>query len=353
MAFEHQVIRVKGSPFERGVAYGEQAKERILRTLSLYQGMVAANAHLDWESAKKVALRFEESIKGYFPDAIDEMKGIAQGADLTYEDVLALNCRSELMFALPDGCTAISYPPETTADGHTVLTQTWDWLLSARACTVVLEIDQAPLPRILMVVEAGMIGGKGLNEDGIGVTLNALSVGKGQVGVPLHVMYRKILSSKLLSDAIECVGRCQRAGAGNFNIGSACGIVASVEYSPDNFSVMMSEGEPLCHANHYLSPLFIADDKLKFQLADTFVRYNRAQVLTQGKRGFTIKTMFDVMSNHDNFPDSLCSHPDPRDPDMLRMCTVYAVAFDLNDRVLWVTNGNACEGPAYPFRFTA
>ena len=229
MAFEHQVIRVKGSPFERGVAYGEQAKERILRTLSLYQGMVAANAHLDWESAKKVALRFEESIKGYFPDAIDEMKGIAQGADLTYEDVLALNCRSELMFALPDGCTAISYPPETTADGHTVLTQTWDWLLSARACTVVLEIDQAPLPRILMVVEAGMIGGKGLNEDGIGVTLNALSVGKGQVGVPLHVMYRKILSSKLLSDAIECVGRCQRAGAGNFNIGSACGIVASVE----------------------------------------------------------------------------------------------------------------------------
>ena len=116
---------------------------------------------------------------------------------------------------------------------------------------------------------------------------------------------------------------------------------------------MMSEGEPLCHANHYLSPLFIADDKLKFQLADTFVRYNRARVLTQGKRGFTVKTMFDVMSNHDNFPDSLCSHPDPRDPDMLRMCTVYAVAFDLNDRVLWVTNGNACEGPAYPFRFSA
>ena len=38
MAFEHQVIRVKGSPFERGVAYGEQDKERILRTLSLYGG---------------------------------------------------------------------------------------------------------------------------------------------------------------------------------------------------------------------------------------------------------------------------------------------------------------------------
>ena len=353
MSFEHLVIRIKGSPIERGRAYGKQAKERIQKSINLYTQMFEGNAHVSWDQAKKLALQFEDCIKEYFPELIDEMKGIAEGAGLSYEDILTLNCRSEIMFALPDGCTAVSYPPQATANNHTVLTQTWDWLIQARPCTVVVEIDQAPLPKILMVAEAGMVGGKGLNEDGIGVTLNALSVGKGQVGVPLHVMYRKILSSKLLSDAIECVGRCQRAGAGNFNIGSACGIVASVEYSPDNFSVMMSEGEPLCHANHYLSPLFIADDKLKFQLADTFVRYNRARVLTQGKRGFTVKTMFDVMSNHDNFPDSLCSHPDPRDPDMLRMCTVYAVAFDLNDRVLWVTNGNACEGPAYLFRFSA
>ena len=353
MSFEHQVIRVKGTPFERGLAYGTQAKERIERCMAFYQKLLFAHAHLDWDNAKKTALRFEPSIKDYFPEAIEEMKGIAQGAGLTYEDILALNCRSEIMFALPDGCTAVSYPPETTADRHTVLTQTWDWVIDARACTVVLEIDQAPLPRILMVAEAGMVGGKGLNEDGIGVTLNALSVGKGQIGVPLHIMYRKILSSKLLSDAIECVSRCTRAGAGNFNIGSACGIVSSVEFSPDNFAVTMSEGEPLCHANHYLSPIFLADDKLKFQLADTFVRYNRARVLTQGKRDFTILKMFDVMSNHANFPDSLCSHPDPRDPEMMRFCTIYAVAFDLTERVLWVTNGNACEGPAYPFRFSA
>ena len=352
MSFEHLVIRVSGSALERGRQYGEKAKDRIAKSIELYSNMFEANAHLSWEKAKEVAKQFEGAIKAYFPEAIEEMQGIAQGASLTYEDILALNCRSEIMFALPDGCTAISYPPQSTADGHTVLTQTWDWLIEARPCTVVVEIDQSPLPRLLMVAEAGMVGGKGLNEDGIGVTLNALSVGKGQVGVPLHIIYRKILSSKLLSDAIECVSRCQRAGAGNFNIGSTCGIVASVEYSPDNFAVTMSEGKPLCHTNHYLSPLFIVQDKLKFQLADTFVRLNRARVRTQNHPPFTLKEMFDVMTDHVNFPDSLCSHPDPRDPAMMRFCTVYAVMFDLTDRVLWVTNGNACEGPAYPFRFS-
>lgn len=352
MSFEHLIIRVSGAPFDRGEQYGQKAKERILKCIDLYSSMFEANAHLDWEKAKELAKQFEPAIKNYFPELIEEMRGIAQGAGLTYEDILALNCRSEIMFALPDGCTAISYPPEATINGHTVLTQTWDWLGEARPCTVVVEIDQTPLPRLLMVAEAGMVGGKGLNEDGIGVTLNALSVGKGQIGVPLHIIYRKILSSKLISDAIECVSKCTRAGAGNFNIGSACGIVSSVEYSPDNFAVTMSEGKPLCHTNHYLSPLFIGQDKLKFQLADTFVRYNRARVRTQNHGPFSLKDMFDVMTDHANFPDSLCSHPDPRDPAMSRFCTVYAVMFDLTERVLWVTNGNACEGPAYPFRFS-
>ena len=353
MSFEHLVIRIKGSPIERGRAYGKQAKERIQKSINLYTQMFEGNAHVSWDQAKKLALQFEDCIKEYFPELIDEMKGIAEGAGLSYEDILTLNCRSEIMFALPDGCTAVSYPPQATANNHTVLTQTWDWLIQARPCTVVVEIDQAPLPKILMVAEAGMVGGKGLNEDGIGVTLNALSVGKGQIGVPLHIIYRKILSSKLITDAFEAVSRCKRAGSGNFNIGGACGIVSSVEFSPDDFAITMSEGKPLCHTNHYLSPLFIGKDKLKIQLGDTFVRYNRARVRTQEHGPFTFKDMFEVMTDHANFPDSLCSHPDPRDPEMARFCTVYAVIFDLDERVLWVTNGNACEGPAYPFRFSA
>lgn len=353
MSFQHQFIRLEGSARERGLTYGKVARERIARCLNFYKKFFKAHVNLDWEEAKALALQFKPDIEAYFPETLVEMQSIAEGAGVNFEDILALNCRSEILFALPDGCTAVSFPPQATRDGNTVLAQTWDWLEPARDCTVVLEVNQAPLPRILMVAEAGMVGGKGINEDGIGVTLNALSVGKGRIGVPLHVMYRKILSAAILTDAIDAVTQAKRGGCGNFNIGSACGIVSYVEFTPDDFAIEMSEGEPLCHTNHYLSPLFIKEDALKRAISDSFVRLNRVRVLTKGQKGYHVDSILNVFCDHSNFPDSVCSHPDPNDPEMMRMCTIYAVVFDLTRREIWVTNSNPCQGPAYPFRFSS
>ena len=184
MSLNHPIIRLKGSAYERGVAYGKAAKKQILHSLQTYRTLFACHANMTWEQALDCAKAFEKDFLEYLPQAQDEMKGIAEGADVTYGDILALNCRSELMFALPDGCSTLAVLPESSRDGDTYLAQTWDWIMPARASTVILDIDQSPAPRILMVAEAGMIGGKGLNDKGIGVTLNALSIGRGRIGVP-------------------------------------------------------------------------------------------------------------------------------------------------------------------------
>lgn len=348
MALNHLVIQLSGTPFERGVQYGTVAKTQIEHSIETYRTLFAEHASLSWQGAVAAAHAFEPEIAAYLPDALEEMKGIAQGCGLSYDDILTLNCRSEIMFARPDGCSVVAVLPESSVDGHTYLGQTWDWIMPARASTVVLEVDQSPLPKILMVAEAGMVGGKGLNSAGIGVTLNALSVGHGRVGVPLHVMYRAILNSTLISDAMDKVFQCKRAGAGNFTIASAEGLAFCVEYSPENFDALSSAGEPICHTNHYLSPLFIEHDQLKTQLSDSYVRLNRLIRRTKPLAGkLDAQRLLEVFSDHANCPDSVCSHEDMHDAPARRFCTIYAVVMDLNERAMWVTNGYPCEEPAY------
>ena len=119
-----------------------------------------------------------------------------------------------------------------------------------------------------------MVGGKGLNSEGISICLNATSVGKGKIGVPLHLMMRKVLDSSLATEAIKAVSMLPRAGSGAFNIATRSGFEMVIEFSPDQFDVIMSQGEPLIHTNHYLSPLIAPQDKAKSFIPSTFTRYN-------------------------------------------------------------------------------
>ena len=52
-----------------------------------------------WAEAKAGAERFIPAILEADPRYMEEMKGIAQGAAVELLDVLAINCRSELLYA--------------------------------------------------------------------------------------------------------------------------------------------------------------------------------------------------------------------------------------------------------------
>jgi isopenicillin-N N-acyltransferase-like protein len=340
--FQH--IRVDGTPYLRGKQYGSAASEKIGLCLRLYRELFEAYASLRWEEATAKALLFEPFIREYLPEAAEEMRGLAEGAGADYLDILALNCRSELMFALPDGCTSAVIPPAASADGKPYLAQTWDWLKPAQDRCVVLELHQEPLPTLLMVCEAGFIGGKGVNGAGLGCGLNALGIGRGRLGVPLHVLYRGIMNSVKISDAIEAVSGAARAGCGNFLIGAAEGLVMHLEFTPENFDVRMAGKQALAHANHYLSPLFMGQDTLKGMFPCSFPRLHRMGARLDEEQGrLSRELLLDILADHVNFPDSVCSHEDPRDARWSRYCTVYGLFIDLAGRALWVSQGNPCE----------
>lgn len=337
-------IELDGKPYDRGLKYGREASEAIKRNIDFYSGIFKKNSSIDWDKAQQLSQKFVPVIEKNYPEALEEMKGVADGSGRKLSEIVALNCRSEVLFANADACTCVLIPAERAQDGHVLLGQTWDWLNTARPNSVVLRLKQEGKPTILMVCEAGLIGGKGLNSEGLAVGLNATSVGKGQIGMPLHLMMRQILNSSLPTEAIKSVSSVRRAGSGTFNVVTRNNNVMMIEFSPMKFDVIMSRGEPLVHTNHYLSPLIAPDDTVKNFIPSTFTRLNTAEKrLAETKSPIGMSELMLLLSDHENYPESICYHEDPRIIGE-RYCSVYGMAADVTAGKLWVSIGNPCEG---------
>jgi isopenicillin-N N-acyltransferase-like protein len=199
-------IRVEGSARERGREHGDQARERVRRSIAGYAATFAHYAGWDWATVTAAAARFEAPIAAFHPASVEEMRGIAEGAGVRFADVLALNVRTEVMFAakareygaaarVPVECTAVAALGGASGGGRTLVAQNWDWLLHALETVVVLEVEQPDAPSFVTVVEAGLLAKMGMNGAGLGVATNALvsADDQGRPGVPYHVVLRALL----------------------------------------------------------------------------------------------------------------------------------------------------------------
>jgi hypothetical protein len=105
-------------PRERGITYGTTCRERIRATINFYRFIFQAEGGLDWPRALNTAAGFAEPIELYDPDIMEEIRGIAQGAKVPLNEILAINTRSELLFLITSGagspkpcCTSLAAVP--------------------------------------------------------------------------------------------------------------------------------------------------------------------------------------------------------------------------------------------------
>lgn len=344
----HLYIKMSGSPYERGLQYGTQAKELIHKLIEEYKLLFDKENHIAWETAYKKAAAFEEPIRSFRPDLIEEMKGIADGAEIDLQTVLVLNCRSEIMFTdIPsneDACTVIGVPPEVSKTGHTLLAQNWDWWTVGEGTTVILEVEQEGYAKSLIVTEAGLVGGKGLNEYGVALSMNAMSVNGGKIGVPLQVVLRAALSCSTVPKAIDCIAKCPRAGCACVGLASWDGELVMVEYAPNDLDILLCDGKALCHTNHWQSlKMILGPEARNYSYISTFTRLDRARRLTKDKKKLTPKKLFAILSDHAGYPDGICRHDDPDLPYYHCHSSLWSMVIDTVTRTLYITDGTPCR----------
>lgn len=362
-------IVLSGPPYERGRQYGEAARERIARARTMYAEVFAHRVGLDWQEAVRRALTYERAIGEFSPVCLEEMHGLSKGADIAWGDVMAINARSELMYAHAGGvsaaaalsgeCTSFAVLPEASANHHTLVGQNWDWLPFALDTAVVLEVHRDDLPSYITVAEAGHFAKVGFNAAGLGVCTNTLVSTRdfGAGGVPYHSVLRTLMDATTISNAIRTIYAAPRALSANYLLAHSDGQAVNVETTSGDASgvhAFLPENGLLVHGNHFLAPDFAPLDARVAQHPDTIFRVDtmrRGLVAAGG--AVSIAQAQATLRDHRNLPEAVCSHPDPLKNALESRTTVISIIADLDVGELWMTPGPPCQSEYRHLSFSA
>lgn len=354
-------VRVEGTALQRGRQYGEETRDRVRISIDAYREVFNRYTGWDWPKVIEEAVRFRQPIAAFRPSYLDEVRGIADGAGVAEEDILAINVRTEVMFAakarLVDGsvrsvgeCSAFAVVPDESSNGHTLIGQNWDWLLHSFETVVVLEANQEEAPSFVTVVEAGLLAKTGLNSSGLGVCTNALVTkdDAGLPGIPFHIILRALLDCENLPDALVALQAGFRSSSANYMVATSEGTAVDIEAAPGDFSrlfLQFPEKGVLLHTNHFTSDRFEGSDVSMWVMPDSPFRLDRLAREVGKLDKLSVDAIQRLLADHTNHPSGICCHPDARLDLYDQGATVASVIMDLEDRIMWLADGQPCTNP--------
>lgn len=345
-------VTLTGTPYERGYYYGEVCRDEIHISVKNYKELFWFRKQLSWERALVLAREYLPAIRELDESYIEEMQGIADGAGLAFDEVLAINARTELLHTSvavaaeeDQECTAFSAVPPATKDNVVLAGQTWDFTLMQREAVVIVRIPgEGEKPSILFLPEAGMIGGKGLNSAGLSLTLNALRTNDFGIGLPLHIRMRKMLECKALHEAYEWAVYGNIPAAANLILTHKDGVSLDLELDPSGVDVLLPDNGVLVHTNHFIGPK-MSRTHTHAASGSTYIRLQRAHQLFCDQKSLTIPDVEKAFRDHKGYPTSICAHPVHKKgaPCIAQNATNFALIMDLTNGVVELAAGNPCE----------
>lgn len=349
------LVVAAGTPEQRGRMYGFGAKELIHRSISAYEKVFHHSVGWSWDEVRGHARRFSKVIEEFSPSSFREMHGIAEGAGLHIDDVIALNTRSEIMFLSPATtlppmeCSSFALMPESTTHRLPVIGQNWDWLEHARHTTVLLQVRRDDGPDFLTLVEAGLLAKVGLNEAGVGLCTNTLisDGAEGGSGVPYHLLLRSVLDDERGESAVARIEATPRANSANYVVADTSGFCVDLETTPAPGGTRRFEPSgTFAHTNHFLASELTGVDRYVARKSHTLDRLDnlrRALDEASHERALDVDGLAQVLSDHGDYPGSVCLHGDPDYPVEERSRTIAGIVLDLATSSMHVAPGNPCE----------
>lgn len=231
---------VEGSPRDCGKAYGKLFRDGIKDFLDKeifapFVGKPSSRAQLlDYAAACGKVLRDE------CPLVSDELDGIADGAGLTFNEVVLIHLHEELYHRveLPKTghCTAVAVGPPDTGDRSTYVGQTWDWMQTVAGKSAVVEWRRTGGVSVLAYGFPGMPMGAGVNAAGIALCWTSAGLGtKGQsprIGIPSYALITHLLAQQDLASVIREAQKDKHAGWFTFVVADGEGNLVNIEGSP-------------------------------------------------------------------------------------------------------------------------
>ncbi len=342
-----KVVEVSGGSYEMGYQYGKACPE-IATMLDIIREVFGGAERVRRLAGQYIPL-YLPSAQAYAPEIIEEMRGMADGAGVAFEDIFFLNITYEIAVPTVMGCTSFAVTEGATENGETFAGQNFDYLALWEDFMVLLKMKPVQGPAIMAVAPVGCLGLIGLNSAGISLNLNLLR-NKASLspdgGVPTHIILRKALSCDTISRAIGLIVSAGRKSAKNYLLASGQGDIIDVETTSDDVDIQYPEDGILTHANHFKAERFRPDDLAPLYWPDSFLRSQRLFQLLRSRHGsLSVDVIKQLLADHNNHPNSVCRHPDPDNPlPMARgMKTLVSIISCPGKQKAWIALGSPCE----------
>ena len=299
------LVEVSGTAYELGYQHGAQAVNLIQRYLLLIERVT----NMSRDALCRNALVFLPLIEQFNPAYLEEVRGLAAGAGLTFEEALLCQARAEAAYSREEGCSAFALTGEATADHQTLAGQNQDLPPEYADVAILLHVKPTDgRPRALMFTFAGQLGFVGMNQTGMCLFANALYDYKWQLGLPKYPMKRTLLEQTTVEAGVDLLRRHRLCSANNIVLVDGHGGLADVEVRPESVAVFQDDHpHRRIHTNHYVTRQF--EPLETNSLPDSCPRLDRMRELVQENWGaITVDTMKRILSDHVNDPGAICRH---------------------------------------------
>jgi isopenicillin-N N-acyltransferase-like protein len=359
------VLQVSGTHREVGRQIGEEMRPALQQMMAWMHTNLPGG--VSWADMRRQGLLYLEPSRAVYPQYVEELEGIAEAADLPFEEMFLRVCeelwepvvwkdplsdglRSPHLTAhggaeqrlqggpkTLKGCTDFAARGNATVDGSTLLAHTNDLSPEAEQDLVILRVRAGDEPEFLGVSPGGLVYSAGLNAAGIGLTGNEVSCNDIRPGVPRLLIVRAILAARRLEEAMNACLLPQRASNYNNLISDAQGEVYCMEGSATDCEPIYIEGDIMAHANHYVSQAMRRFEADRNDNGGSIIRYHRAMRLLRENYGRLSPERFrGLLADHFNYPGSICKHG-------LESVTVFSLILNLNERRAWIGRGRPCQ----------
>ena len=322
------VVRASGTNYEVGRAIGE-SRGGVIKAFLIKNRQIFGSRLPGY---LRQSIGFQKQALKYFPKHMDELRGIADGAGVSFAELFLSNNREVVDFGIhqPGHCTIIGIPHR----GGYLLGHNEDWDKESLALLYILDATIAGT-RIFGLNYANNIIGASVAVNGYGLAeaVNELYHQDAQMGVPKNFIARAMLDCKTLEKTEELMRRVPRAAGFNHVLVQADRLW-NIESSAKEYVIQKISDLKYVHTNHYLTRLAHTNLGRK----ESEIRYRKV------KKGLSqIKTISDIKA----------VLSDRREPPVCRAGTIGSVIIDFSQAVTYVACGQPEVNNYYAYNFNS
>jgi len=221
-----RIVDLAGTPYQMGLIHGRTLKAEIHELVRRWKGDLEATYRVSAEVFIRAFLKktdFKPAMERWTPGLLDEVRGIADGAQIDFDTMYAYQLIDEVWAIGPDvdlaKCTTVAAGKRNRNPAY--VAQTLDIPAFYHGFQTVLRIrdDRDGLETLVFTIP-GVLAANGLNSRSVGVCVNAVTqLAYSTKGLPVDFVVRGILRQGSYEQAVRFLRDIRPAAPQTYVIG--------------------------------------------------------------------------------------------------------------------------------------